>query len=628
MRWLWCFVPLVFYLLFRSHGWDDFDSFSFALALDNFDIRLQQPQAPGFPVYIWLGQMSRALLGDAQTGFVIISAVSGAASLWFIAEIGHHLTKARRTGYLTALVLAVSPAVWVHSGIALSDMPGMAFALATTWAFTSALMYRQEHHYFLIGCVLAGFALGVRPQSLLPGGLAGVWALVVLASARRWRLIGAGLLLGIIVVALWLVPLLAESGGISSYMDALRDHAAHVNRADSMLGRGETFSTRWDAFRDGWAWLVGSSSAVFALGVGVIGVGVVGAGWRWRNHPQLILFCGVWLVISAGRLFLYESLERPRLYLPTLYPLVLLAMCGWVSLGALRPRWRTIALVPPIILSIMLLIQSLTLAPLLRDTRSAPEQAIAWMTPVYPPESTLVIAQGSFRAAQVLMADYTLLYTQQFNAEVWAEHIRTQSPRYIIIMDRDDITPQVIQQVINTAYVPLADRTFERERRVFPQHVNVRVQVFTPLDQLDAETLTLDTNGEIRAGTPEHGRYFGEGWFRAEDIGGTSARWAQEQAALRLTLPAVLHRLTFRVTPFPDEQSVAVWVNDVWVDTVVLTGVWNTYSVTIPAEVLQGGEVNTVILRHTRAETPPDDSRAIAAAYASFQFVPLDDPPN
>jgi len=40
-------TALLLYLPFRSISLDDFDSYSFALALEDFDLTLQQPQPPG-----------------------------------------------------------------------------------------------------------------------------------------------------------------------------------------------------------------------------------------------------------------------------------------------------------------------------------------------------------------------------------------------------------------------------------------------------------------------------------------------------------------------------------------------------------------------------------------------------
>src|SRR3954471_400111 len=66
----------LFYVSFQSISFDDFDSGSFALALDKFDIGLQQPHPPGFPVYIATARALRSLTGDRRTALTLLSVIS------------------------------------------------------------------------------------------------------------------------------------------------------------------------------------------------------------------------------------------------------------------------------------------------------------------------------------------------------------------------------------------------------------------------------------------------------------------------------------------------------------------------------------------------------------------------
>ena len=158
------------YLAFASQGLDDFDSYSFVLALENYDIALQQPHPPGFPVYIMLADALQLITGDAQRALMLLSAISGALSAGAMIAIGAALGYAP-AGILAAVWVAVLPGVWQHSAIALSDMPGMVFSL---WATAGLLLAGRDQRWFMVGCVLAGLSLGVRPQNALPVALAGL----------------------------------------------------------------------------------------------------------------------------------------------------------------------------------------------------------------------------------------------------------------------------------------------------------------------------------------------------------------------------------------------------------------------------------------------------------------------
>src|SRR5947207_11361643 len=85
-------TAILLYTNFQSISLDDFDSVSFALALDHFDISLQQPHPPGFPVYVAVGRAVRDIVGDSRAALTLVSAISGAAAVaalaWLGAEMG------------------------------------------------------------------------------------------------------------------------------------------------------------------------------------------------------------------------------------------------------------------------------------------------------------------------------------------------------------------------------------------------------------------------------------------------------------------------------------------------------------------------------------------------------------
>src|SRR5947207_12140981 len=85
-------TAILLYTNFQSISLDDFDSVSFALSLNHFDISLQQPHPPGFPVYLAMGQLVHAVIPDARAALTVVSAAVGAigvaAILWLGAEVG------------------------------------------------------------------------------------------------------------------------------------------------------------------------------------------------------------------------------------------------------------------------------------------------------------------------------------------------------------------------------------------------------------------------------------------------------------------------------------------------------------------------------------------------------------
>src|SRR5690606_3610780 len=133
----------------------------------------------------------------------------------------------KRAGHLAALALAVTWGFWVHSGVALSDMLGLALSLAATWAFLHGCSFQEASaspkagHWFMAGCALGALSLGVRPQNALPAVLAGLYALIPLLQAWRWRALLLALALGVAFGLIWLIPTLHTTGGLPAYLDLL-----------------------------------------------------------------------------------------------------------------------------------------------------------------------------------------------------------------------------------------------------------------------------------------------------------------------------------------------------------------------------------------------------------------------
>src|SRR6266404_2129575 len=72
-------VALVLRVPFRSQFAYHWDSAQFALAINEYDIRLSQPHAPGYFLYIMLGRLANHFVDDPHASLVWISVVFGSA---------------------------------------------------------------------------------------------------------------------------------------------------------------------------------------------------------------------------------------------------------------------------------------------------------------------------------------------------------------------------------------------------------------------------------------------------------------------------------------------------------------------------------------------------------------------
>ncbi|MBN2007182.1 MAG: DUF2723 domain-containing protein [Anaerolineae bacterium] len=634
-------VLLCLYGAFRSVSLDDFDSYSFALALDRFDLASQQPQPPGFPVYIFLGRCLRAFTGDAVSALTWLSVLSGALAALAVFAIGVAIAsssgkQAASSGFcaalLASLLVALVPMGWLTACKALSDSLGLAMILLALWL----LLTRKRPVGLALGGLVAGLALGVRPQNALPLGLLSIVYGVQVATKSRpfWHLllVAGGAAVGTLV---WLWPTALADGGLPAYIAHVQAHAEHVRAADSLWGMnlppdaalwararafGDTFLSAtvglgvflpWDLA----GWICALLWAAF------VAVGLARAGWRrWETWGL-----AAWTLATVAQVFFLENLDRPRLMLPILPPLALLVAQGWAHVT--RPRWLAPATLA--VVATALLAQGAPLAAQLATIPSPPAQATAYVLAHYPPGTTLIATAGSFRAVQVELPDYRQAYLYRFDPQA-VRDAHVAGLRYVVIFDRDQFTSDALDVLSDGGrLVTLEERMFVRDRRVHTQHDQVRVQVLTPADLIPPEALALPADGCLDIGGDDDGRYLGTGWFRPEDVGGTRGRWAGETVAatVRLVLPqAGAYTVTLRALAYPAGQTLSLQAGTQSTKPVALSQGWAEVVFTLPGAWVSSGDggtpgaVTTLTLVHAVAQSPfevngSSDTRALTAAY-------------
>lgn len=623
-------VVLPLFLAFRSASLDDFDSYSFALALDQFSLDLHQPQPPGFPIYIFLGRVFRALVGTPRAALTLLSALSGAACALLLYELGRATASgAALAGVGAALLVSLSPMGWLTAEKALSDMPGLALTLLPLW-----LLWRGQEspRWLALGALVSGLGMGLRPQNGLPVLLL-LAGLTVAGMLRRRSLIpaiwtGAPFLFGVLI---WLLPTLNAAGGLRAYLAHLNAHSAHVRQTDSLLATGLPFARalRPRAFdfthtfllhtigvglSTPWGW----AEAMRGLAAAAVVIpGVVMAGWRRRETWIL----AIWTALVGAQTFFLVTLDRPRLMLPLLPPLALLIARGWA-----RIRVRFLPEAALTTAAFLLLLQGVPLAATLASVPTPAARATSHIAAHYPPEETLVAAAGSFRSAQMELPGYQLIYLYQFDPEAARDLVDSDEVRYVTILDRDKFPTEALSALsADGRYVPLEDLTFTRDPRAHTQSDQVRLQILTPADALPPEALALPSDGCIDIGGSEDGRYLDQGWYRPEGIGGARGRWAGGTltSTVRIYLPPEENlRLTVRALPYPDAQELTLRIAGQELGQFALQPSWAEYTAPLPEDVLSQTDVILLELIHARSLSPAaetdgasSDTRTLTAAY-------------
>ena len=347
-------IYLAAHLPFLAPSLEDIDSINFALGLRHFDPALHQPHPPGYPVYMLLGHISLPIVERVigATGvtaearaLAIWSAVGGAGCVvaaWFLFAVfarwqvaGGRGQEARRgqEALWATLLLAAAPDFWMTGLRPMSDMPGLALAIAG-----QALMLWGGP---VKGALLAGVATGIRVQSA-------VLTLPVLAflmfehspsrqaSARRPRIeLLAAFALGCLA---WGIPLVIASGGVQAYLAALNTQAVEDFSWVDMLWSNPT--PRHIAVGLYQALVLPWASIPLAVAVGV--AAAIGALVSLLREPRVLLVVAVAFVPYFVFHLLFQQLDTVRYAMPIVVPVAWLAARSF----ALAGRFSSLVAVP------------------------------------------------------------------------------------------------------------------------------------------------------------------------------------------------------------------------------------------------------------------------------------------
>ena len=198
-------------LPFRSQVLYHWDSVNFAYAMREFNLAREQPQPPGYIVYVWLCRLVDGVFHDAQTTMVSLSILASVFAVLGMYFLGKEMYNPR-TGWAAAAFLAASPLFWFYGEIAL---PHTLDAMLVIWISLGLFrIMRGEHGLIYPVVVLMAITGGVRQQTLVFLGPLALFAVRKLGPKR----LAMAAVLGAVLCLAWFVPLIQLSGGLQEYL--------------------------------------------------------------------------------------------------------------------------------------------------------------------------------------------------------------------------------------------------------------------------------------------------------------------------------------------------------------------------------------------------------------------------
>ena len=310
---------LALHLPFLPASLEDLDSINFALGVRTFDVTRHQPHPPGYPVFVLAGKAVHLLVPSEAAALALVGVAAGTLSVFALLVLFRRIDGDQGSSLrpiAATLLAATTPLYWFTASRPLSDMAGLAAALAIQGAALST----GGGAGLVAAAFAAGVATGIRSQ------VAWLTVPVVLfvALRSRHRNLVAPLAAMIAGGLVWAVPLVWLTGGPAAYWRVLFAQGAEDLSGVTMLWTSptvrqlarallQTFVAPWGSL-----WMAGVMLAA-------ADVGAVRLGSRQRySLVALSVAFGPYLVFHL----LFQETATTRYALPVVVPLAFLAASG------------------------------------------------------------------------------------------------------------------------------------------------------------------------------------------------------------------------------------------------------------------------------------------------------------
>jgi hypothetical protein len=325
----WLFLAgLLTRLPFRSAILYHWDSVNFSFALQEFNLAKEQPQPPGYLLYVGLAKAVDLLYHNPQITMVSISIAASALAGAALFLLGRAMFS-REVGLTAALLLIFSPLFWFYGEIALPHALDALLVVVSVWLFYETMQGKRG--YMVPAIVIVSISGGVRQQTL-------VFLFPVLLFAlrkvgwKRWLI--AGLLGGALCLA-WFIPLISLSGGLSQYLAVMNQFTDRFQSTTSIFMGAGWIGLRRNLIKLTLYTAYGWGFAVFpALLAGWSGFR--SGGWL-RSISERSIFLGLWIAPAVLYYGLVHMGQQGLIFvfLPALW---LISAAALVNLTRGHPR--------------------------------------------------------------------------------------------------------------------------------------------------------------------------------------------------------------------------------------------------------------------------------------------------
>lgn len=587
-------LAMITLITFYHRHLDDLDSVNFLNTLEKgFAPQRGLPHPPGYFSYVFIVRMLSVLTGDFVSALVWTSILSASLTLGILFDAVRRLHNPR-AALLSVLLTWCTPVFLLSSLKALSDIPGVLGVTFVIWALSLGHTAKSLSTVKIVLLSFVGaWLVGIRPQSFAGLAIATVFFLAWKTSLLKFKVLLA-ITLGVLSgAALWLFPMLASfSWDISALLRYWMIGPAYIASYESLPSAlsYRILQERLGALAE-WLRSALSGTAPSPIGEGFIVTWLVsafvGIMMSARAKPVRMLLA-IASLIQGALYALALDLPQTRYFLPVLVPVNVLAGIG-LSHMASKP------FVLPVLVSVLYAWMSfftLPLAFVLQTTPPPPIQVAEYVKQRFSGENSVVVVARQSHIFLARELNLPVIFPDDPTSESLLEQLENQPAQWVVVVDPEAFRPSWPYREVERIH-------FQRDKRVHAKHSYVEVEVY----ERDTDWFpTLPEDGRIDIGSSQDGSFVGLGWYRREDIGGTTARWSGssgESAFIRFQSLRKISRFEFRAWSFVPNQRVRVDCNGTLIGWFSLSENWSTLGTTLPASCR--GERQKIELRFTVA---------------------------
>lgn len=328
-------------ILYLSPYLEDWDSAQFALAMHHFSLVNELPHAPGYPIYILLGNFIKIFFLSDNLSLTILSATAGTATVLIVYLLARKMFN-KTIAIGAAAIFTFIPIAWSLSEQALTNVPGLFFL-----SLLSFLLYKfvDSQKIIILTSFLFGLMLGLRFTEL---PIIVALLLLTFIKKRNLKLTLLSSVSFIVGILFWLGPLIAATGW-ADFVKAYLKIANYIFNHDLLLG-GDHYGFYLIRLR------LNDLSYILKIAYGLVFILISAVALTFIIIQKKLIqefrtqFLLVWFLAYSVPLTFFFNLEVARYTLPLTVPLTVLIAAVLNKLISNKLIYLTIILLTCIIL--------------------------------------------------------------------------------------------------------------------------------------------------------------------------------------------------------------------------------------------------------------------------------------